>query len=68
MRTHDMTLDLPARLTMKQAAEAFGLSDRTIRRWIADGLIVAYRVGPRFIRIDRDSLLALEKRMGGGAA
>lgn len=55
--------NLPKRLSIKQAAEYHGVCDRTIRRAIADGRLQAYRVGKRTIRIDRDSLLALEKPM-----
>lgn len=52
--------DLPKRLSIKQAAEYQGVCGRTIRRAIADGRLQAYRVGKRTIRVDRDSLLALE--------
>lgn len=55
--------DLPPRPTIAQAAEAFGLSQATIRRWIGVGRIKAYRLSPRIIRIDRDSLLAIQKVM-----
>jgi excisionase family DNA binding protein len=44
-----------------------GTCDRTIRRRIADGSLLAYRIGPRAIRVDRDSLLALARPMGGAA-
>ena len=54
---------LPAVLTIQQAAQAFGTCDKTIRRRIADGSLLAYRVGPRAIRVDRDSLLALARPM-----
>ena len=60
------TLDLPARLSLQQAADAFGVSTKSIRRWVADGRIKAYRIGSRTIRVDRDSLLALQKPMGAG--
>ncbi|MGB3352677.1 MAG: helix-turn-helix domain-containing protein [Mycobacterium sp.] len=56
---------LPARLSIQQAAAAFGLSPKTIRRWIAEGRIRAYRLGSRTIRVDRDSLLAVQTPMGG---
>ena len=61
--TNRHVYDLPKRLSIKQAAEYHGVCDRTIRRAIADGRLKAYRVGKRTIRIDRDSLLALEKPM-----
>lgn len=51
------------RLSIKQAAEYHGVCDKTIRRMIADGRLKAYRIGARTIRVDRDSLLALEVPM-----
>ena len=38
-------------VTVAEAAEALGKSDRTIRRWIADGKIPVDRTGP-VIRVD----------------
>lgn len=55
---------LPLRPTIPQAAERLNCSEKTIRRMIADGRLKAYRIGGRAtIRIDRDSLLSLEKPM-----
>ncbi|WP_301120302.1 excisionase family DNA-binding protein [Mycolicibacterium fortuitum] len=42
--------------SIKQAAIKYGLSEKTIRRRIADGTITAWRVGPRLIRVDMDQL------------
>jgi excisionase family DNA binding protein len=50
---------LPALLSIAQVAEATGLSDKTIRRRIADKTFIAHRIGPRILRIERDSVLAL---------
>ncbi|WLP90588.1 helix-turn-helix domain-containing protein [Gordonia sp. NB41Y] len=36
-----------------QLAAELGLSDRTVRRWIAEGKIAAVRLSARVIRIDR---------------
>jgi excisionase family DNA binding protein len=58
---------LPAQPTIKQAAEFFGVDIKTIRRWIAQGRLSAYRVGPRLIRIERDSILKLCKPIGNAA-
>jgi excisionase family DNA binding protein len=58
---------LPAMLPIQRAAAAIGVSDKTIRRRIADGSLKSYRVGPRLIRVDRASLLALARPMGGAA-
>ena len=58
---------LPANVTIKQAAQHYGLCDKTVRRYIAQGRLVAFRVGARNIRVDRDSLLALATQIGGAA-
>jgi excisionase family DNA binding protein len=59
--------ELPQMLTIAQAAEAYGCAEKTIRRRISDGSLLSYRVGPRLIRVDRDSLLALARPMAGAA-
>jgi excisionase family DNA binding protein len=50
---------LPALLSLQEVADATGLSERTIRRRISDGTFRAHRIGPRTIRIDRESVLKL---------
>ncbi|SMX80714.1 DNA binding domain-containing protein, excisionase family [Brevibacterium sp. Mu109] len=42
--THDLTISETAQLTQT--------SDATVRRWIAEGKLRAYRYGQRAIRID----------------
>lgn len=42
--------------TIQEAAFHFGVSTKTVRRWISAGLIKAYRVGPHLIRVDIDSM------------
>ncbi|MDQ1305876.1 MAG: hypothetical protein QG671_1708, partial [Actinomycetota bacterium] len=37
----------------------------TIRRWISNGRITGYRMGPRLIRVDLDELAAMLKPIGG---
>lgn len=64
MKTTD-TAGLPARPTIKAAAEYLGVDPKTIRRWISQGRLTAYRVGPRLIRIDRDSLFKIARPVGG---
>lgn len=45
------------RLASQQAGAAFAdVHSRTIRRWIAQGLITGYRVGPRLVKVDLDEL------------
>jgi excisionase family DNA binding protein len=43
--------------TPAQAAEHFGVSTKTVRRWIDDGIVYAERIGPRLIRVDIASML-----------
>ena len=38
-------------LTLRVGAEQYGISERTLRRRIAEGKLPAIRVGPRSIRI-----------------
>ena len=39
-----------------QAAEMYGISRRSIHRYITQGLLPAYRIGPRNIRLDADEV------------
>lgn len=65
MNTSDQEKPLPAKVTIQRAAAYLDVTDKTIRRRIADGKLRAYRVGPRLIRVDRESLLALATPLGG---
>jgi excisionase family DNA binding protein len=48
---------LPRQLiTLSAAAEQLGVCTRTIRRWISEGELRAYRVGPRILRVDQADL------------
>ena len=40
----------------KDAAEMASVSVRSIDRWINEGRIKAYRVGPKLIRVDLDEV------------
>lgn len=46
-------------LTIESAAELLATSTRTVRRYISQGLLPAYRLGPRQIRVKHDDVLAL---------
>lgn len=35
-----------------QVGEEYGVSEKTVRRWTATGLITGRRIGPRLIRYD----------------
>lgn len=49
----------PVRLaTTAQAAEHFQVSTRTIRAWVAKGVLSAVRIGGRALRIDLESVKA----------
>jgi excisionase family DNA binding protein len=52
---------LPPSPSIQQAADALGVSYMTIRRRINDGTLLAYRIGPRLVRVDRESLLKLAR-------
>lgn len=63
----------PERLkSLDHAAGYADVSTRTIRRWIADGRLRAYRVGPRLIKVDLADIDRLARPVptagAGGAA
>jgi len=47
------------RASIAAAANALGVSTRTVRRYIADGRLTGYRMGPRLIRVDMAEVDAL---------
>lgn len=49
--------------SISDAAEYANISTKTVRRYIADGRLIGYRVGPRLVRVDLDDLYALMKRI-----
>ena len=38
--------------TLADAAKYIGVTDRTLRRWVADGVIQGYRLGRKTVRVD----------------
>ena len=52
---------LTALLTVKQVAAYFQVSERTVRRWMASGLLKAVKVGPRQVRIRRAELERVQR-------
>jgi excisionase family DNA binding protein len=46
-------------VSVEEAAAYLGLNVRTIRRYIADGKLPAYRVGTTLIRVDQADVDAL---------
>jgi excisionase family DNA binding protein len=65
--TNENRAQLPTQPTINQTAEYFGVDVKTVRRWIAQGRLTAYRIGPRLIRIDRESIIKLGSPIGGAA-
>jgi excisionase family DNA binding protein len=55
---------LPPRPSIQQAAAWLGVDPKTVRRYIAQGKLKAVRIGPKLIRVERESLLALAKPIG----
>jgi excisionase family DNA binding protein len=55
---------LPPRPSIQQAAAWLGVDPKTVRRYIAQGRLKAARIGPKLIRVERESLLALAKPIG----
>jgi excisionase family DNA binding protein len=66
METIDRGTDLPDPLTPQQAADFHRVDVKTIYRWLDSGLIKGYKIGPKLIRLRRDSVLNLGQPMGGG--
>ena len=53
-------------INQREAAEYLGITDRTLRRMIADGRLPAYRLGPRLLRIDVGDLDGLMRPIPTG--
>jgi excisionase family DNA binding protein len=45
--------------TVAQGARQWGISERTVWRYIAEGRIQAWRIGPKLLRIDLDQIAEL---------
>jgi len=55
---------LPPGPSIRQTADYFGVDRKTIRRWIAQGRLMANRLDPRLIRLDRAEVLQLGRPVG----
>lgn len=60
---HD-TPGLSAHPTINEVAVWYGVDPRTVRRWLREGLVKGRRLGPRLIRLDRDSVLNMGRPVG----
>ena len=54
-------------VTILQAAEYLGVTDRTVRQIIADGRLRGYRSGRRVVRLRVDEIDAAMQPFGGAA-
>jgi len=50
-------------IDLNTSAAALGVSVKTLRRYISEGRLTGYRIGPRNIRVDPDELDALARRI-----
>lgn len=48
-----------------QVGPQFGISARTIRRWVAEGKLTGYRIGTRILVVDPDQVAALLRPVAG---
>ncbi|AZV00833.1 excisionase family DNA-binding protein [Mycobacterium phage Malec] len=55
---------MPPRASIAETAEFLGVHPNTVRNYIAEGKLKAVRLGPRLIRVERDSVEALMKPIG----
>jgi len=52
-------------VSIEFVAEFYGVSQRTVRNWISDGVLNGYELGPRLIRLDYDEIENLPVRIHG---
>lgn len=55
-------------LSIGQVAESIGVDERSVRRWISAGIIPAFRIGSRVIRVPADGLEAAVTRIPAAGA
>lgn len=55
-------------VTINDAAEYLGVTERTIRKMIADRRLTGYRMSRRVIRLDLNEIDAAMRPMNGGDA
>lgn len=53
-------------VSIGDAAEYLGVTDRTIRQMIVDGRLTGYRNGAKLIRLDLNEIDAAMEPFGGG--
>jgi len=46
------------KLLVRQVAAKYGMSERTVHKYISDGRLDAYKIGPKIVRLDADEVEA----------
>lgn len=54
-------------ISLAEAADLLGCTDRTIRQMCADGRLKAYKLGARFVRLRVDEIEAALQPIGAAA-
>lgn len=49
-----------------EAGQYAGVDERTIRRWVANGHLPGYRIGPRLMRVDLNDIDAMLRAIPSG--
>ena len=63
MKESTYTSELPPMMNLIQVADVLDVSVTTVRNWIQEGTLPAYRLGPRLIRVMVSDLTALISAM-----
>ena len=63
MKESTYTSELPPMMNLIQVADVLDVSVSTVRNWIQEGTLPAYRLGPRLIRVMVSDLTALISAM-----
>jgi excisionase family DNA binding protein len=50
-----------ALITLAEGGQRLDLSEKTLRRYVAAGILTGYRVGPRALRLDAEEVAALAR-------
>lgn len=53
-------------LSVSDVADHYGVSTRTVRRWISNGLLEANHVGPQILRINESDMIHFVKPVTTG--
>ena len=61
----EMETEVSEWITLREAADYWSVTDRTIRNWIHAGRVRAVRVGPKLIRVDKKSIATLAPEVTG---